>query len=85
MGIVINLEERRKKKEEKRANPVVSVMKDSLDNDAVMRRYGITAKPPQAPQPTIQERTANIQESISRINSLMAQLEEINRPKKDTK
>lgn len=81
MGIVINLDERRKKKAD---NPVVSVMRDSLNNDAVMKRYGITAKPPQEPQPTIEERTANIQESISRINSLMAQLEGINKSKKES-
>lgn len=67
---VISLDERRKKK---RDNPVVDVIRQSLDNDAVMRRYGIQPKPP---EPTVEERMQRIRESCARINSLMNELKE---------
>lgn len=76
MGIVINLDEKRKKKdEESRTTGIKQVMKDSLDNEAVKRRYGIKSK---TPEPTIEERAENIRQSIARINSLMAELKETN-------
>jgi ribosomal protein S12 len=70
MDNVIRLEDRRKKKKKTDDNPVVDVMRASLDNDTVMRRYGITPK-----QPTFEERAANIQASIKRINSLVKELQ----------
>lgn len=66
MGIVINLDERRKKKKE---NPVTDVIRDSLDNDAVMRRYGIEPK-----EISFDERLDNIKKTIARINSTLADL-----------
>lgn len=69
---VISLDERRKKK---RDNPVVDVIRQSLDNDAVMRRYGIQPKEKPA-EPTVGERMQRIRESCARINSLMAELKE---------
>lgn len=70
---VISLDERRKKKQ--RDNPVVDVIRQSLDNDAVMRRYGIKPKE-KPPEPTVEERMQRIRESCARINSLMAELKE---------
>lgn len=70
---VISLDERRKKKQ--RDNPVVDVIRQSLDNDAVMRRYGIKPKE-KPPEPTVEERMHRIRESCARINSLMAELKE---------
>lgn len=64
---VISLEERRKKKTEK--NPVIETIKESLDNAAVMRRYGIS-------QPTLAQRAENIKQSIARINALMNDLKQ---------
>lgn len=66
MGIVINLDERRKKKKD---NPVTDVIRDSLDNEAVKRRYGIEPK-----EPSFDDRMENIKKTIARINSTLAEL-----------
>jgi hypothetical protein len=72
MGDVIDLNKRRKKKTGD--NPVVDTIRDSLDNDAVMRRYGITPQKPKPISPTEEERLANIRASIDRVNKLMGEL-----------
>lgn len=66
---VISLDERRKKKQQQRHNPVADTIRDSLDNDSVMRRYGIN-------KPTIEQRAENIKQSIARINALMDELKQ---------
>lgn len=66
MGIIINLDERRKKKKD---NPVTDVIRDSLDNEAVKRRYGIVAQ-----EPSFDDRLDNIRQTIARINSTLADL-----------
>lgn len=79
MGIIINLDEKRKKKsEESRTTGIKQAMKDSLDNEEVKRRYGI-----KTPEPTFEERAENIRQSIARINSLMAELKDTNTRKGD--
>ena len=67
---VINLSDYRKTKQQKSKlnNDVKEVFTDSLDNDKVMERYKIK-------QPTIEERTQRIKESIERVNNLMKELE----------
>lgn len=67
---VINLSEYRKTKQQKSKlnSDVKEVFTDSLDNDKVMERYKIK-------QPTIEERTQRIKESIERVNNLMRELE----------
>jgi len=72
MSNVIDLNERRKKKISD--NPVVDTIRDSLDNDAVMRRYGIVSQKPKPISPTEEERLANIRASIDRVNKLMGEL-----------
>lgn len=66
MGEVISLLERIKKKKED--SEIVKAMKDSLDNKAVMQRYNIQ-------QPTVEERTERIRQSIKRINGLINELQ----------
>lgn len=81
MGTIINLDEKRKKKsEESRITGIKQVMKDSLDNEEVKRRYGIQSK---TPEPTFEQRAENIRQSIARINSLMAELKDTNTRKGD--
>lgn len=67
---VINLSDYRKTKQQKSKlnSDVKEVFTDSLDNDKVMERYKIK-------QPTIEERTQRIKESIERVNNLMKELE----------
>jgi hypothetical protein len=55
------------KKKKQTQQEVKKVFKQSLDNDQVMKRYNIN-------QPTIEERTERIKQSIQRINALMGQL-----------
>jgi hypothetical protein len=55
------------KKKKQTQQEVKKVFKQSLDNDQVMKRYNIN-------QPTIEERTERIKQSIERINKLMGQL-----------
>ena len=68
MGKVIDLSKYRKKKQEVNKDE----FRKSLDNEEVKRRYNIK-------EPTIEERTKKIGESIKRINNLMKQLEETNK------
>lgn len=67
---VINLSEYRKAKQQKTNlnKDVKLVFTDSIDNDKVMERYKIK-------QPTIEERTQRIKDSIERVNNLMRELE----------
>ena len=67
---VINLSEYRKAKQQKNTlnKDVKLVFTDSIDNDKVMERYKIK-------QPTIEERTQRIKDSIERVNNLMRELE----------
>lgn len=51
----------------KLTDSVKAVFKDSLDNDAVMKRYNIN-------QPTLEERQERIKQSIQRINGLLKEL-----------
>ena len=71
MSNVINMREWKLKKESKQ-DSVKQVFRDSLDNDAVKQRYKIK-------EPTIEERTTRISESIKRINKLMKELENTNK------
>lgn len=73
MGIIINLDERRKKNKD---NPVTDVIRDSLDNEAVKRRYGIEPK-----EPSFDDRLDNIRQTIARINSTLADLHSVNKEK----
>ena len=67
---VINLSEYRKAKQQKNTlnKDVKLVFTDSIDNSKVMERYNIK-------QPTIEERTQRIKDSIERVNNLMKELE----------
>lgn len=51
----------------KLTDSVKAVFKDSLNNDAVMKRYNIN-------QPTLEERQERIKQSIQRINGLLKEL-----------
>lgn len=72
MGEVINLREWRLKKEAQQEN-IKQRFVDSLDNDKVKEKYKLKTK-------TIEERKEKITASIKRINDLMRQLEENNKP-----
>jgi hypothetical protein len=67
---VINLSEYRKAKQQKNTlnKDVKRVFTESIDNSKVMERYNIK-------QPTIEERTQRIKDSIERVNNLMRELE----------
>lgn len=67
MGIIINLQEERNKRQKKEEQALVTEMRASLNNDEVMKRYKIA-------QPTIEEREEKIRASIKRINKLMDEL-----------
>ena len=68
MGEVINLDRFRKKTQKKEEDDSTKqLFKDSLDNDAVMRRYGINKK------------MEGIHKRIDTINNLMKELERINK------
>jgi hypothetical protein len=66
MGKVINLADRRNRKQAKE-DSTKQLFKDSLDNDAVMRRYGIN------------KQMEGIHKRIDTINNLMRELERINK------
>ena len=66
MGEVINLADRRNRKQAKE-DSTKQRFKDSLDNDAVMRRYGIN------------KQMEGIHKRIDTINNLMRELERINK------
>ena len=66
MGEVINLADRRNRKQAK-DDSTKQLFKDSLDNDAVMRRYGIN------------KQMEGIHKRIDTINNLMKELERINK------
>jgi hypothetical protein len=67
---VINLSDYRKAKQQKNTlnKDVKRVFTESIDNSKVMERYNIK-------QPTIEERTQRIKDSIERVNNLMRELE----------
>lgn len=65
LGEVISLADYRATR--KLTDSVKAVFKDSLDNDAVMKRYNIN-------QPTLEERQERIKQSIQRINGLLKEL-----------
>jgi hypothetical protein len=68
MGKVINLDKFRKKTQKKEEDDTTKQrFKDSLDNDAVMRRYGIDKE------------VNKIHKRIDTINNLMRELERINK------
>lgn len=69
MGIIVNIKEWQDKKKKQKDNNSVAAnaLRDSLDNDQVMRRYNINT-------PTYEERQANIRASIDRVNRLMEEL-----------
>jgi len=68
MGEVINLDRFRKKTQKKEEDDSTKqLFKDSLDNDAVMRRYGIN------------KQMEGIHKRIDTINNLMRELERINK------
>ena len=69
MGAIINLAEWKKKKEDK--DNLIQAMKDSLDNEAVKRKYKLNVPPP---PPTEEERLAKIRQSVQRVNSLLSEL-----------
>lgn len=71
-------EEAKKKKDEN----TVREIKESLDNEAVKRKYKLKTPPPK-PAPTEEERIANVRASVDRINKLMNELAEINKKKED--
>lgn len=64
MSNVISLTEWKEKKTKNAQD-----YRDSLDNNKVMQKYNIK-------QPTIEERTQRIADSIARINGLMKELED---------
>lgn len=72
MGEVINLKDWRIKKQNEK-DKLKQDFLDSLDNDKVKEKYKIKTK-------TIEERKEKITASIKRINELMRQLEENNKP-----
>lgn len=53
----------------KASNSMKQVFKDSMDNDQVMQRYKIK-------QPTLEERTERIKQSVDRINKLLKEIKE---------
>ena len=68
MGNVVNLDKFRKKTQKKAEEDTTKQrFKDSLDNDAVMRRYGIN------------KQMEGIHKRIDTINNLMKELERINK------
>lgn len=67
MGEVINLDRFRKKTQKKEDDNTKQRFRDSLDNDAVMRRYGIN------------KQMEGIHKRIDTINNLMRELERINK------
>lgn len=67
---VVDLKAWREKKKTKTVSKQAYL--DSLDNNKVMQKYNIK-------QPTIEERTQRIADSIARINGLMKELEEKNK------
>lgn len=74
MGEVIDLNKFRATKIDKKNSDdsAADAIRDSLDNEAVKRRYGIKTPPP--PAKTEEERLANIRASIDRVNKLMDEL-----------
>jgi hypothetical protein len=66
MGKVINLADRRNRKQAEKDN-TKQQFKDSLDNDRVMQRYGIN------------KRMESIHKRIDTINNLMKELDRINK------
>lgn len=72
MGEVINLKDWRIKKQNEK-DKLKQDFLDSLDNDKVKEKYKLKPK-------TIEERKEKITASIKRINDLMRQLEENNKP-----
>lgn len=66
MGKVINLADRRNRKQAEKDN-TKQEFKDSLDNDRVMQRYGIN------------KRMESIHKRIDTINNLMKELDRINK------
>ena len=85
MGEVIDLNKFRATKTNKKTsdNSAADAIRDSLDNDAVKRRYGIKTPPPPAPAKTMEDRLTNIKQSIDRINSIMAELNDVTKPTKE--
>ena len=83
MGEVIDLNKFRATKADKKTsdNSAADAIRDSLDNDAVKRRYGIKTPPP--PAKTLEDRLTNIKQSIDRINSLVAELNDVTKPTKE--
>jgi len=71
MGNVVNLDKFRKKTQKKKEDDSTKQrFRDSLDNDQVMRRYGI------------EKEVNKIQKRIDTINNLMRELERINSAEK---
>jgi hypothetical protein len=64
------------KLEKKTDESVKQFFRDSLDNDNVKRNYKLNET---KEQPTIEERTKRIGESIKRINALMGELDDANK------
>jgi len=73
MGNVVNLDKFRKKTQKKEEDSTKQRFRDSLDNDSVMRRYGIDKE------------VNKIHKRIDTINNLMRELERINRGEEKTK
>lgn len=67
MGNVVNLDKFRKKTQKKEEDSTKQRFRDSLDNDSVMRRYGIDKE------------VNKIHKRIDTINNLMRELERINK------
>lgn len=76
MSEVIDLRKWKEEKQGKKAteNGLKQIMKDSLDNETVKRRYNIATK--DKPEPTLEQRQERIKESIKRINKLMDEIKE---------
>lgn len=66
---VVNLQEWKDKKQSKARNEssLVQAMRDSLNNEKVKQSYKIK-------EPTLEERTERIKQSVKRINQLMDEL-----------
>lgn len=66
---VVNLQEWKDKKQGKARNEssLVQAMRDSLNNEKVKQSYKIK-------EPTLEERTERIKQSVKRINQLMDEL-----------
>jgi len=73
MGNVVNLDKFRKKTQKKEEDSTKQRFRNSLDNDSVMRRYGIDKE------------VNKIHKRIDTINNLMRELERINRGEEKTK